>query len=882
MPNTRSGNKTASFKACDSKKAAPHQQHFPHRRKVVRRLEPYDDGGKKQMKFLQEMMRRRGTVQDSDDEGGESVEDEAEEGVQRKTGKKRSSDVMRKIVKGEEDSEEELVQPTPKRRRKDAPVDTRQRSTRRNRAAASVAHAPEDETSAETEQEQAPKPRLRRQSTMTQIVDGRSPVPGSIEPDLKPIKRTPRTSWGGKGNKKNAKKDIKQRTLTQMVHTMTPLVLDSDEDAGGSETDEEVDAAYHSFIFGNEEKAGAERHTPAEVFEEETLPTVGGSLQVTEDDDSGEDEYQPTQFIEAPTRKTRRTPLQSSTRVRDTPASKAPASTSPKTRFGLLSTPEKRGVFEIASSQSPPETLLSTQNTPRRSGRTPLKPRSANGLSMAETPSKRRADTPSKRKQVTFQEGPQEQIPLSALKKFASTIGDSEDEFGDLSESEGQSDAGSGVGEETQVLLRNVYKPISGADVGQETQAMLLDIDRVCASTPRNAMRIVREESEELGEPIDRYDAEVSQELGLQPPSHSASSNTNEQFPEATELPPLPFPSPTPRELAAANEEPSVVTDNLTTPPTVQQLQSSPPIEDFRTQTPTLMFADDETPEEAEEPVTTVASQPSTPIKQLRSSPVEDFRTQPIIPMFDDDDQPSEDLGDVRTPAAPRHPDIQVLRSPPAHLHPESSHSSQAEQQLHSEYQTYSQYRRPAAFPSSMHVAHDSHYSYQATPRPLARDHPTQLLPHTHSSHVSQATTVDPTQISPKTTPQKPKVKKEPMFTRSATWTPQRQRHWQDRSTTTTPRTQQRNRSATTTPKSLRARDLLMNSPDASSPPPTLFIPSSFPSPARVMMEGWDSPVVERGGDVGESQWGVGSLDEFSIPAPPPGEWVGDDEDGEL
>lgn len=69
-----------------------------------------------------------------------------------------------------------------------------------------------------------------------------------------------------------------------------------------------------------------------------------------------------------------------------------------------------------------------------------------------------------------------------------------------------------------------------------------------------------------------------------------------------------------------------------------------------------------------------------------------------------------------------------------------------------------------------------------------------------------------------------------------------------------------------------------MSSPEASKPPP-LFIPSSFPSPARVTMEGWSSPLLGRTG--GESQWGQGSLEDFSIPAPPPGEWVDDDEDDE-
>jgi hypothetical protein len=882
MPNTRSGNKTTNVKAYYSKKAAPHQQYFPHRRKTVRRPDPHDDSGKKQMKFLPEMMQRRGTVQDSEDEGGESVEDEEVGEVQTKrTGRKRNSDVMREVVNGEEDDKEGPVQPTPKRRRKDAPVERPQRAPRRRRAAALAAHMSADEDlepSEETEQEEAPKPRLRRQSTMTQIVEGRSPAPDSMEPEFKPVKRTRRTSGGRKGNQKDAKKDAKQRTLTQMVHIMTPLVLDSDEDVGATETEEEVDAAYHSFIFGNDEEAISQQHASAGSVEEGSLPTIEVSLQATEgDDDSGEDEYNPTQFIEAPATRTRRTPLRSSARHRGTPVSKAAHKTSPEARFGLLSTPEKRGVFEIASSQSPPETLLSTQNTPQRSVRAPLKPRSANAAKVVETRSKQGVETPSKRKQVTFQEGPQEQIPPPVLKKFASTIPDSEDELEDLSESDAQSNSDYGIGNDTQALLRHVDDSISEVNVREETQAMLLDIDQSCTKAPQDAEWEAREESEELGELIDCYDAEVSQELGLQRPPHPSYSSTNEQSSDAVELPPLPFSSPKPRETLEANEEPSAVTDTLTTPPTVQQLPSSPPVEDFMTQAPTPMFADDETPEEAEGHVTATVQLPSTPTKQPRSSPVEDFRTQTTVPMFDDDER-SEDLDEVptATPVAPRQFDIEVFRSPPAHLHHEPSHSSQAEQQLHSEYQTYSQFRRPSTFPSSMHVVHDSNYSYQATPRPFPSHHPTQLLPPTHSSHTSQATTVDPTQISPKVTPQKPKMKKEPMFTRSAARTPKSQRR--NRSATTTPKTQRQTRSTTTTPKSHRGLGMPMSSPDASKPPP-LFIPSSFPSPARVTMEGWSSPVLGR--DVGESQWGHGSLEEFSIPAPPPGEWVDDDDEDE-
>ncbi|KAF1977398.1 hypothetical protein BU23DRAFT_550718 [Bimuria novae-zelandiae CBS 107.79] len=878
MPNTRSSNRSTNFKAYYSKKAAPYQRYFPHRRKIVRRPEPHDDDGKKQMKFLPEMMRRRSTVQDSDLEDAESLEEEVDEDVtevqSRRKGRKRNSDVMHDGETEEEDNEP--VRPTPKRRRK-ACIDIPKSVTRRRRAAPAPK---ESDASDDAEEEEAPRPRLRRQSTMTQIVDGRLPPPGSLDPEFKRVKRTPRTSWGGIDSKKDVKKDLKQRTLTQMVHTMTPLVLDSDEELEEDQIDEEAYAAHHSFIFGNAEEAAVQA-IAADNEDEENVPPAEESHPVPNEDDCSEDEYQPTQFIETPVTSTKRTPFRKTSRRQATPAAKKgskPTSKSPKTRFGLLSTPEKRGVREIASSQSPPESPISTQNTPRKSGRTPLHPRSANTANTVEIPPKRGVETPSKRKQVTFQEGPQEHIPPPALKKFASTIPDSEDEDGGLSDTDNQSDAEYGVGQETQALVREGDRPLSGLNVGADTQAILLDIDRACADTAVTN----RDGSEELGEPVVQQDDEGSEELGHQPTPHTASDSTGERSTDTPELPALPFSSPKPQNVLSGNVEPNDVTEANTSPPLIQQLPSSPPAEDFRTQPPTPMFADDESPEGTEEPAPTTVQLLSTPTKPPRSTPpIEDFRTQPPVSMFDDDEEPSEDLDDIPAALATGTTidhSIQVPRSPPAHLHPEPSHSSQAERQLQFEYQTYSHFRRPGPEPSSMHVAHDSNYSYQHTPHPFSH-HLTQHHPNANS-HISQATTVDPTQFSPATTPRKTRPKP-PMFTSPAARTPRSgQTQKRDRSATTTPKTQGRTRSSTTTPTSLRRDAVGMSSPEPGRPAP-LFIPSSFPSPARVTMEGWSSPVVGR-----ESQWegGGGSLENFSIPAPPPGssQWVDDEDEDEL
>lgn len=835
----------------------------------MRRPDPHNDDSKKQMKFLPDMMRRRGTVQDSDESESELFEgneEDLEENSSSRYGKKRNSDVMREET---EDEEDKPLRPTPKRRRKPTIKTEPSKPRARRRQTARVAPI-EPEDSSEAEEEEVAVPRLRRQSTMTQIVDGRSPAPGSAEPEFKRVKRTSRTSWGGKGNK-DAKEDAKQRTLTQMIPAMTPLVLDTDEELEETGTDEEADAAHHSFIFGDNSDVATQSAFAVKEENEENVPPLDDPLPVVGKDDDSGDEYQPTQFIEAPVTRTRRTPLRASTRRQATPAvkkaSRTPASKSSKSRFGLLSTPEKRRVREIQSSQSPPDTPLSTQSNLQ--GCTPLQRRSTNENQADSAVLGIGAETPSKRKQVTFQTGPQEQIPPPMLKKFASTIPDSEEEDANLSDNEDDFDSGYGPGEETRAVLRTVNSSVSGIDVGAETQAMLLDIDRACAHAAEEVMWANREGSEELGERINHEQEENVQGLVCPTESHVPSNETGEQSTDTPELPPLPFSSPKLRNGVSTNAEPSAVTETLTSPPIIEQLPSSPPIEDFRTQPPTPMFNDD-TPEESDEPTIVAApQQPSTPTKEEpRSSPsIADFRTQPTTLMFDDSNEPSDDLDDIPPTTAadptpnPNHP-IQVPRSPPPPLRPEPSHSSQAERQLRSEYETYSQYRRPAPMPSSMQVAHDSHYSYQATPRPLPRQ---PAPPHTTStSHISQATTIDPTQLSPRVTPRKSRTKP-PIFTSPSARTPKSGR--------------KRPRSATTTPQAARREGGAgpMSSPDASRPAP-LFIPSSFPSPARVTMEGWSSPLLGR---EGESQWGGGSLEDFSIPAPPPGssQWVDDGDD---
>jgi hypothetical protein len=114
-----------------------------------------------------------------------------------------------------------------------------------------------------------------------------------------------------------------------------------------------------------------------------------------------------------------------------------------------------------------------------------------------------------------------------------------------------------------------------------------------------------------------------------------------------------------------------------------------------------------------------------------------------------------------------------------------------------------------------MHVAPDK-FSYHATPMPPRPE--TQL-----QNYMSQATTVD------EVTPRKNRTQR---------------------------------RSANATPRKVASSQPL------SSPvkPPPLFIPSSFPSPSRARVEEWSSPVGMRTQDM----FVGGSLEDFSIPLPPP------------
>ena len=792
MPvTTRSKNSNVSSRIYRPKNV-PKQKHFPHRRKIVRRPDGVQDtSGKKQMRFLPEKMKRQNTIQDSEDEGLDletETEDETEGGVLVKNeptlaeanpatgrGTKRNSGAVTKTA---EDGQINLAQVSPKRRRKS--------STSNRRKPIEPTH----KGHAEYEREGHIKPKFQRQSTMTQIIDGRQPLSGSSDPEFKPVKRSLRTSLGGR-NSKQSSKDRKQRTLTQMVPGLVPINIGTEgeveQDPIDIEAEERESQEFNDEVARRLMEDGFLQQASDSVLADSShrTPVVTPIVQESADihvaapdvpisqvsDDEDEDEYHPTQHIDAPATNKCGT-LRATTR-KLIPGVSNKGQTPARTRFGLLSTPEKRKVLEIPSSQSPPESPLSTQDTPHKLKRIPLKPRSANSIKAIESHSKG--------KQVSFQNGPQKQTPRPTLRKFASTIPDSEDEGEELTDSE---------------------EAAAGVSIGAETQAMLHAIDQACANTSKDAAWA--ETSEELGGPVSGCANERFEELGDQDDRPIVEDGNSDDV----ELSPLPLSSP------LKKPKRGNVISRKESPPCIP-IPSSPPIEDLQTQTPT--------PQSAEDGVS-CKEEPAfvRPSRKNLSSPI------PAPKQHESQD------------ASPLH-DIQVPRSPPD---TQTSRYSEAAQQLHSEYQAYSQYRFPGPPASSMHVSHDPGFSYQASPFPSK---PPTLHHASSSAHISQATTVDITQV---TTPRKLKA--------------------------------QAPKSASVTPHKVFSSQPIISP----SKPPPLFIPSSFPSPTRVVMEGWSSPIVEKKEGLREDEseeygtWrGEASIEEFSIPPPPPLEWMGDNEE---
>ncbi|KAG9203679.1 hypothetical protein G6514_002289 [Epicoccum nigrum] len=784
-PRTRTSNQDASYKVYYSKKV-PRQAQFPHRRKLVRRRpQPSVQDGqeKRQMKFLPERM-KQASLNNEQDSGEQETDEEptmqmtintTETPINGSLDKKRKSDGIR----GESGSEDEPVSTLSKRRRRTAPL---------------------KEDSART---------LRRQSTMTQLADGRRPSIGEDEPDFHPANRRSRVSWGGSG----VERDKKQRTLTQMIPGMGRLskeeleeLSDMDADLEDDGTDNnnaspalveqgllEVDMSARSYDKSHSVKSQGEEEASLPAALQPQTSAIVQSMEATSGNDKEED-YQPTQYIEAPILRIRQTPRRKA--AQQQPIQTHGSQKSAKSRFSLLSTPEKRRIFEIPSSQSPAESVLSTQVSPQKSTTSVLRERTNNVIIVTETPSKRR--------QVTFKEPSLQSVPLPRLRKFESTIQDSEDEESDLEQDINDQDD-----------MDRVHQAVHGQAIGTETQLVLGQIDRACADkeegrsnrcefpeemTEPKVRQRPYQPSPELGEswvPV-LYDDDDGPEFASYWSSLSGAKSQSIRNVGASNqmLPVLDSNNAVSQQDFTEDTQGRAKINDIPSTPPAMQLH---PNDDLPS---TPMVLKDDTSDDEEEPE--LMPTPKLTVQRTVVNPPSTLVHQSA----DLDGEP-----------------VQVPRSPSADRETQQSHSSKAEQQLQHGWLSYSQYvhvRAPGS--SSMHAVPDAH-SYNATPH--ISNNGELESPSARMQH-SQATTVD------ELTPKKNRT--------------------------------QRVTSAHTTPHRNSKSQPFM-SPEK---PPSLFIPSSFPSPSKIAMEGWSSPVVPRTQNVYGNSQALGSLEDFSIPLPPP------------
>lgn len=784
-PRTRKSNKEASYEVYYSKKI-PHQVRFPHRRKRVRRPQPtvQDGAPKRQMKFLPERM-KQGNIKREDSEEAETdvestmhtkVSVEIVEGTPTNGSKarKRKSD----IAQEEQSSDEVPVAASTKRRRRAKAINKETNRT------------------------------IRRQSTMTQLADGRRPSFGDDEPDFIFAKRRSRVSLGGSDIAKE--KDKKQRTLTQMIPGMGRLSKEELEELGDLDADLEDDGRAENDISQTLIEQGLleiDGPAPAVNAEEEfaespqeeklclpvTMPlhssSIIQSVEAAIETEDG-DEFHPTQFIEAPTLRSRQTPRRLLAAQRH--ADERGSGKSAKSRFSLLSTPEKRKIFEIPSSQSPAESTLSTQMSPQKFDKIVLQERNLNLAVIQETPSKCR--------HVQFREPAIQPAPPARLRKFESTIQDSEDEESDLERNATQ-----------QYPTYHSEQAISDQAIGRDTQAVLDQIDLACADEHTYSEADKSNLAEEIAEPSIRpRPYQPSPELGESwapviydddgPDfdSYRSSRVESQRYQNADVSNES---APTKNQAYAVSQ--LDLTKETQAHVSADDIPSTPPV--------AQPYGDDDLP--------------STPMVIKDNSSDEESDLE-LIPKF------SMQRAVRELPSTLVHQStdldgepVQVPRSPSVEGETQHSHSSRAEQQLQSEWLSYSQYvhvRAPVT--SSMRAAVDISSYNSDVPLTKAK------APVSSSARIqhSQATTVDEV-------------------------TPKKNRTQQVTSTNTTPH------------RSSKSQPLI--SPEK---PPSLFIPSSFPSPSRTVMEGWSSPVMPRTQNVYGSSQMLGSLEDFSIPPPPP------------
>lgn len=636
---------------------------------------------------------------------------------------------------------------------------------------------------------------------MTQLVDGRRPLPEDDEPEFQPVKRTLSRSGSGGKSRKGQAKDKQQRTLTQMVAGLGSFIAPSDEDTADEAENGEGSTVYNNALaehFANRavsQPRAATEDAGVNTTEGPPLPTNTGPTEKYGNGDS-EDAYEPTQDIQASTPRARRSSGRKHERKQSVPS--APISSPPmqrQGRFSLLATPEKRRILEIPSSQSPLEEPLSTQVTPA----------SRHSLSIPYARTSREVQgTPSRPKRVAFAEFTTNADTRNSPKlRFTGIIQDSEDDD-DLDEEDDESETEYGIGEETQAVIHGIDNALQGQDIGVETQAMLQSIDSACGERAGSA--------------------------------RSAIQGSNISITGMTQEPGAAGPCDVEQASSGYTVEESKSSDRSKT--SIQNPRS----ETKHKSPEEVEFARPLLPGSMRQPVTLASDDATKAPAQSEQRP--DRYAQASFPIVIKDEPNEKEVEETvslsPTPQAPLCPEISGPRlhdlniDPPVFRHPTprmsttqdtaQSHSSRAEEQLQSEWLSYSQY--PRRLPtSSMHVAHNGNsYQVNAFSDPVTH----QLLPPQCTAPLSQATTVEGTQRSPHTTPKK-----------------------------------SRHTSSNTTPRKVH-ESLPIVTP---TKPPSLVITSSFPSPSKGSWRNMSSPVL--GSSPLES---YDSIEDFSIPPlPPPG-----------
>ncbi|KAH7383364.1 hypothetical protein BKA66DRAFT_417829, partial [Pyrenochaeta sp. MPI-SDFR-AT-0127] len=765
-PRTRSSNNDASHKVYRSRKIT-RQAFFPHKRKVARRRSTQvpDESGKRQMVFLPEIMRAQGmdVVMDSDEDGDEEdmeseIKDEriatslapCKEPSLTDTTKRSDRERRRSTIEKNNKENDNFVGPAPKRKRN--VEDNRDRS-----------HA------------------LRRQSTMTQLVHGRRPLSIIEKPNTQLVKSSPRLNWSGRGSKKGNGKQ--QRTLTQMIPSMRPPEVVSDDDVADSLSDREKqdreNQEYGGAVLQRLAQQGLHKFenvvfdaATAEHIEHDlqSLPEYGhygkeqsprfpaATSHVLQSIEglAGEDNrniYQPTQFIDAPTKRARRVSRRQPKIHQKLGSIIPPQAQSLKAykyKFTMLSTPERRNIREIPSSQSPADSPLSTQASPQKVCRSPSKECSGGVINTLETPLTS--------KQVAFQELTDVYNIPPTLKRFHSTIQDSEDEDGTMIE------------EDVPSSHHEMYHRLG------EQPKDAKEIQNAGAPEQYLGQTTCTTHTQEAPQDVKTFDV-VAADLTL---SHQG--------------------------------KPGALFE-----PVSDQVASSVPIEELhRTSSFVDLYPQDTFPSTP----MAIGDVSSSEEAYLDSTPPSESRPMGLLPASTNI-QPFLDA-DGET--------AQVSHSPLIQHETQVSYSSKAEQQLQKEWLSYSQYNNACPPQSSSMNALQDTFSYNATPN---YPHPVapQALPRPSGYHPnpSQATTVD------EVTPRKDRV--------------------------------QRTTSAHVTPDGAAHPQLSFTSPTR---PPPLVLPSSFLSPAISSLESWSSLTYSRTQDDLRSSQFLASLEDFSIPLPPP------------